>query len=237
MVARPLLLSLVLLTAPAHAELTKLGDFALTDTPKKSNFAKVKSVLGCAGSVRHVMRGDKLVGIEFSAAKCDARALEAALRKEYAGEPIVSRDGKAKLWEGKTSSVVLDTRASSVRLGAPGPGTKRTCFTDDGFAAFYQTFRDAVAAGKADAVAATFAFPIKDFEGTVRFKDAKALARQWSKLLDPADKQAIAGDLAATCDLGTETYDLSLSDSNLSLTARKVDGRWQWVEIDDQASG
>lgn len=236
MIARSLV-ALALLATPVHAELTKLGPYALTDTPKKSQFSKVKSVLGCAGSVRHVMRGDKLVGIELATSKCDARTLEAALRKEYTGEPIVSRDGNAKLWEGKTSAVVLDTRSASVRLGAPGPGAKRTCFADDGFAAFFQTFRAAVTAGKLDAAAASFAFPIKDLDAAVRIKDAKDFARQWPKLLDPADKQALAKDLEATCDLGTETYDLSLSNSNLSLTARKIDGRWQWVELDDQSGG
>jgi hypothetical protein len=231
-------LAIALVSSSAYAELAKLGDFALTDTPKKSGFAKVTAVLGCAGSVRHEMKGGKVVAVELSAEKCTKASVEAALAKEYPGvTPVTSPDGEAKLWEGKTTSVILRSGMSlAVRLVAPGPGAKRTCFADDGFAAFYKTFTQAVATNKADTIAASFAFPIKDFEGKVRIKDAKAFAKKWPKLIDSADLKELA-TLTATCDLGTETYSLGLSNSDTSFEARKVGDRWMWIEINDVARG
>lgn len=229
----------MLFSSTAYAELAKLGDFALTDTPKKAGFAKV-TTLGCAGSVRHEMGSGKVDAVELSAGdKCTKAALEAAIAKEYPGvTPITSTDGEAKLWEGKTSSVILRSGSGLyVRLVRPGAGAKRTCFADDGFAAFFKTFKDAVASNKADAVAATFKFPVKNYDDKVKFKDAKAFAKKWPKLIDAEDKKALAADLKPTCDLGVETYSLSLSDSYISLEAKKVGDKWVWVEINDQAPG
>ena len=57
-------------------------------------------------------------------------------------------------------------------------------------------------------------------------------------MIDDADKKEIAsGSLTPTCSIAVGTYDLSLSESNLSLEARQVGGKWMWVEINDQASG
>ena len=231
--------SLVMMTSVAHAELAKLGDFALTDTPKKAGFAKVTAVLGCAGSVRHEMSSGKVEAIELSADKCTKDALEAAITKEYPGvKPITSTDGEAELWEGKTTSVILRSGMSlSARLVRPGAGAKRTCFADDGFAAFFKTFTDAVASNKADAVAATFKFPVKDYEAKVRIKDAKAFAKKWPKLIDAADKTALATDLTATCDVVQQNYTLRLSDSYSSFEANKIGEQWFWVEINDEAGG
>lgn len=231
-------IALALFSSTAHAELTKLGEFALTDTPKKAGFAKI-TALGCAGSVRHELGSGKVVAVEFSADKCTKAGLEAALTKEYPGvTPIVNTDGSAKVWEGKTTSVIMRSGTSlSVRLVRPGAGSKRVCFADDGFAAFFKTFKDAVASNKVDAVAATFKLPIKDFEDKVRIKDAKAFAKKWPKLIDAADKQALATDLAPSCDLATESYNLRLSDSYMSFEAKKVGDKWMWVEINDEASG
>ena len=227
------------LSSTAHAELAKLGDFALTDTPKKAGFAKVTSVLGCAGSVRHEMGSGKVDAIELSAEKCTKAALEAAIAKEYPGvTPIASTDGDAKVWEGKTTSVILTSGMSlSVRLVRPGAGAKRTCFPDDGFTAFFKTFKDAVASNKADAVAATFKFPVKDYDDKVRFKDAKAFAKKWPKLIDAADKKALATDLTATCNVALQQYNLRLSDSYASFDAKKIGDQWFWVEINDESGG
>jgi hypothetical protein len=223
------------LLSPARAELTKVGEFSLTDKVKKAGFAKT-TVFGCKGNVKHDMGTGKITSVTFRAeGKCDAAAIEAAIRKEYPGEPLKSTDGAIKLWEGKTSSVMLT--GTEVRLGFPGPGAKRTCFAADGFAAFYQTFKAAVASGKADAAAASFKFPIKDFEDTVVIKNPKAFAKKWPSMLDAADAKALAGDLRPTCDNATDSYSLSLRDSNISLEAKQIGDRWFWVEINDQASG
>ena len=147
--------------------------------------------------------------------------------------------GVAKLWEGKTGSMmVITARTGSVtiRLLPPGPGAQRPCFADDGFAAFWKTFKESI--DKPDAVAKSFKFPLKDFDDTVKVKDAKTLAKKWSSMIDDADKKEIAsGSLTPTCSIAVGTYDLSLSESNLSLEARQVGGKWMWVEINDQASG
>jgi hypothetical protein len=232
--ARVAALVLILVSSlPAHAELAKLGDFSLTDKVKKAGFAKV-TLYGCKGSLKHDMGKGKVEGITFSADSA-CTAIEAAIKKEYPGAPLTSTDGLIKLWEGKTSSVLL-TRGE-LRLVLPGAGAKRTCFADDGFAAFLATFKTAVAGGKLDAVAATFKFPVKDYDDKVVIKDAKAFAKKWPAMLDGADAKALATELEATCNNPTDTYDLSLPESSFSLEAHKVGDRWLWVEINERAPG
>jgi hypothetical protein len=228
-----------LLALPATAEVTKLGDFSLGASQAKAKFAK-GSAFGCQGSFgQRIDAKNKISGVEFtSSGKCKAADVERLVEKEYGGKPIVSTDKKAKLWEGKTSAVIVVTRMSgvTVKLVTPGAGAKRACFPDDGFAAFWKTFKDGL--GKADAAAATFKYPIKDFEGKVVVKDAKAMAKKWPTLIDADDKKELAsGELLPTCSIDVETYDLRLANSYVSFEAKKIGDKWMWVEINDEASG
>ncbi len=230
-----------LFALPAHAELTKLGEWRIGAPIVKQPFIKSTTVLGCTGSLRQ--SGDKqrkVNAVVFSPdSKCDKKALQAAVEKEYGAKPIASTDKTAWLWEGKTTSVLISQGLSGdtrVTLLPPGPGAKRACFADDGFAAFFKTFVAAI--DKPDAAVATFKFPIKDFDDTVVAKDAKALKKKWASLIDPEDKKELAsGKLGPTCDVGTATYNLRLGNSNVSFEARQVGDKWMWVEINDEASG
>jgi hypothetical protein len=228
-----LALGLVIVVATgstAHAELAKLGDFALSDKIQKVKAAKA-TVLGCAGSVKHEVDTTKVTGLSFTGDKCDQAALAAAIQKEYAAKPITSTDGRTRLWEGKTSAIMLTGK--ELRLLPPGAGSKRACFADDGFPAFFKTFKDALAAGKADAVAAQFKFPIKDFDDKVVVKDAKAFAKKFDEMFDKDDRKA--GALEATCDVTLEYYETSLANSNFGLEARRVGDQWKWVELNFQS--
>ena len=222
----------------ARAELAKLGDFALTDKVKKAGFKKDVTVLGCKGTLQHDMDNAKVVGVRFSAdRKCDQTSVAAAIQKEYGGKPIASSDGKAQLWEGKTSSVMVVKGMSGieVRLGLPGAGSKRVCFSDDGFAPFLQSFKTALAAGKPDAVAPMFKFPLKDFDDKVIIKDAKAFAKKFDATFDK-DARAEAADLDATCDLAGESYEVSFDSSYFALEAKQVGGQWKWVEMNSRST-
>lgn len=237
---RALALSLVLFTLPAQAEITKLGDWAVGQPSRKQSFLKSVTALGCTGSLRQGGDKGKVTEVVFSPdSKCDKKALDAAIEKEYGAKPIWSTDKTARLWEGKTGSVLLKVGMSgdtTVKLGPPGAGAKRGCFADDGFPAFFKTFKGAL--DKPDAVAATFKFPIKDFEGKVVAKDARALVKKWPKLVEADDKSEIAsGKLVPTCDVGDETYNLRLSNSNVSFEAKRTGDVWQWHQINSEASG
>ena len=218
--------------APAGAELAKLDKLALTDKVKKVGFAKDVTVLGCKGSVRHELDKVKVIGITFTANdKCDLAAVSAAIQKEYPGKPIVSSDGKAKLWEGKTSSILLlDESRLQIRLITPGAGSKRPCFADDGFATFFQSFKNALAGNKADAVAAMVKFPLKDFEDKVFIKDAKTFVKKFDETFDESDRKE-AADLTAACDIREASYEVQLPNSNIDLEARQIDGQWKWAQI------
>ena len=226
------LVVVVATVSTAHAELAKLGEFSLTDKVKQVKEAKA-TVLGCSGSVRHEVDRVKVTGVSFTGEKCDQTALAAAIQKEYPGKPVSSTDGKTRLWEGKTTSVMLT--GSKLRLLSPGAGSKRVCFADDGFATFFKTFKDALASGKADAAAAMFKFPVKDFDDKVIVKDAKAFVKKFDATFDKDDRKE-AGELEATCDLTLEYYATSLSNSNIGLQARKTGDQWKWVEINSQST-
>lgn len=224
-------------SSSARADITKLGDFALGQEVKKPATAKV-TVYGCAGELRpEIDRSKKVSSVGFrGTSACKADAVAAAVAKE-AGVAAVANAAGDKLWEGTVASLILTKDfggALQLKLVAPGAGSKRTCWPDDGFAAFYAAFKTAVASGKADAVAASFALPLKDFEGKVKIKDAKKFVAQWPKLLDAGDAKGIgSGALTATCDLDVESYELSLPDSNGALKAKKTGGAWKWIQWND----
>jgi len=227
----------VVSAASARAELTSLGDFALGQKLAKAKFAK-GSALGCTGSFRQGLDSGKIREVSFSPdGACQAAALEAQLEKEYGGKPIVSVDKTVKLWEGKTGSAMLISSRSgslTVKVLRPGNGAKRACFADDGFAAFWKNFVATVE--QPAAVAASFAFPVKNYDDKVVIKDAKALAKQWPTLIDPADRKELAtGSVTPSCSVDTATYDLSLPESNLGLEARVVRGGWKFVEINHES--
>lgn len=237
---RSIVLAGLLFAPAANAELTKLGDYSLGQSLAKSVFVKSATVLGCTGSLRQEIEKGKVSAIEFTPdGKCDKRALEAAIEKDYGAKPIASVDKKTRLWEGKTgAAIVLQGMSGDVRVRvvAAGLGTKRVCFADDGFAAFWKSFKDNL--GKADAAAAMFKFPLKDFDDKVVAKDAKALAKKWPKLIDDDDKTEIAsGKLTPVCEFTTDNYSLRLGNSNVSFEAKQVGGKWMWVEINDVAGG
>lgn len=223
-----------------RAEVTKLGEFSLGQPLAKSKFAK-GALYGCQGSFRQDIAKGKIVGVEFtSSGRCNPSLITMAVKKEMGGaSPIVSTDKKAVLWEGKAGSVIVImpvTGGVTARLVAPGPGAKRVCFADDGFAAFWQTFKDSL--DKPAAAAELFKYPIKDVEDELVAKDAKALAKKWPSMIDGDDKKELAsGKLVPTCDLGTSTYDLRLGNSGVSFEAKQVGGKWMWVEINSEAGG
>jgi len=228
----------VSLSSTVSAEVTKLGEFSLGQSLAKWKMSK-GSVFGCPGSFGQKLANGKIVGVEFNSSKCKAADVEAAVKKEYGAAPIVSTDKTAKLWEGKTASVIVVSAISggvTVKLVPPGPGAKRVCFADDGFAGFLKTFKASI--DKPDAAAAMFAYPIKDFDGKVVIKDAKALAKKWPTLIDGDDKKELAsGALVPTCTMEIDSYSLRLGNSNVSLEAKKIGDKWQWVEINDESPG
>ena len=68
--------------------------------------------------------------------------------------------------------------------------------------------------------------------------DAKALAKKWKDVFDADDlKKIAAAELSAGCDVSNEEYRLSLEGSNKELQAKRTGDKWQWVELNDVASG
>lgn len=228
---------MVALAAPVNAEIVKLGDLALGQSVTTPKTVKIE-LFGCAGELRpEIDRSKKVVKVVFSATRCkDLQGLVAAITKDFGGTPIENTEG-AKLWEGKTASVMLGFPLApsrpSILLVPPGPGSKRACFADDGFAAFWSGFKTALATGKVDKVAPSFKFPLKNFEDKVVLKDAKALVKRWSSVFGAEDLAKIAnGSLTAKCNLSGEYYNLPLHGSNTALSARRVGDRWLWLEIE-----
>jgi len=223
----------IVAAAPVRAEVTKLGAFTLGQEVKKPATVKT-TVYGCTGELRpQINKAKKVVKVKFDGGKCKVGAIVAAITKAHGGAPIANAHGD-KLWEGKTASIILDAGHSApvVLLVPPGPGSKRTCFADDGFAAFWSTFKAAVATGNPATIAASFKFPLKDFEGKVKIKDAKAFATQWTEVIDNDDAKEIAGDLEATCRVDADKYELSLPGTYSELTATKVKRAWLWTSLD-----
>jgi hypothetical protein len=229
-----LLATLVLASVPARAEVTKLGDFKLGDKVKPKTVKA--TVFGCAGELYpDIDRTKKIKSVRFTGKSCKADAIAAAITKDFGGAPLANAAGD-KLWEGKKASIILGVSlgnapsAPVILLVAPGAGAKRTCWGEDGFAAFWASFKAAVTGGNADTIAASFAFPIKDVENKVKVKDAKDFAAKWASTFDPADLKGITGGkLEATCKVDDGEYKLRLDDSYSELTATKVKGKWLWT--------
>ena len=183
--------SLVLLVAAlaaspdVRAEVASLGGVALGQERAVAGTIKT-TVYGCAGRLYpDIDRKKKVIKVRFESDKCaDVAAAVAAITKEFGAAPIVSAEGD-KLWEGKRASLILSPSLSNyptspvLLLVPPGPGSKRTCWANDGFAAFWKAFVRSVVAGKPAAVATSFAFPLKDQDEKVKFKDAAAFAARW----------------------------------------------------------
>ena len=71
-----------------------------------------------------------------------------------------------------------------IHLELPGAGAKRMCFSQDGFAAFWKTFKAAV--DKPEAAVATFKFPVKDFDGKEAARERCADPDLRTRRLHPA---------------------------------------------------
>ncbi|MEO8707051.1 MAG: hypothetical protein ABI867_43895 [Kofleriaceae bacterium] len=232
-----IVLAVIALTGVAHAEVGKLGDFKLGDKVKPKTVKG--TVFGCAGDLYpDIDRSKKIKRVRFTAKTCKATAVAAAITKEFGAAPLTNAAGD-RLWEGKKASVILSTSLAAsessavILLVPPGAGAKRTCWADDGFAAFWTTFKTAVAGGKPEAIAASFGFPVKNFENKVKIKDAADFAPKWAAL-DATDIAGLgSGKLAAKCDVDDERYKLRLDDSYAELTATKVKGTWHWTALDE----
>ena len=229
----PILVVLVLATS-ADADITKLGDIALGQ-PGKTATVKT-TVFGCAGEIRtQVDRAKKVTYVELLTGACNRDAIAAAITKETGITPIPNADG-AKLWEGTTASLILQENV--VRLVPPGAGSKRVCWPDDGFVAFYTRFRAAVKSSNGTSIAASFAIPLKDYSGKVRFNTAKKLASAWTKLINGDDVSDIAeGTSKPRCSYEDESYRLRLPDSYGEIIARRINGMWKWVEYNEMSPG
>jgi hypothetical protein len=228
----------IIAVAPVRAEVRKLGKFALGQQVKRPSTVRT-SIYGCAGELRpSIDSTKKVVKVRFSGRRCKTDAVIAAITKAHGRAPIVNAQGD-QLWEGKTASVILSTALSVKRttpiilLVPPGPGSKRTCWSDDGFAAFWSTFKASVASGKPATMAASFAFPVKDYAGNVKATNAQDLLRMWGEVMDNEDvKQIVSGELAPTCRTDDDEYNLSLDSTYSELKATKVRGKWRWSKLD-----
>jgi hypothetical protein len=226
----------LLASAPARAEVTKLGGFSLGQKVRKPAIARM-SLYGCAGGLRpFVDTHKKVVQVRFSTRGCSVETVAAAITKHQKHAPIVNARGD-RLWEGKTASIILSASMSSqttpiILLVPPGAGAKRICWPGDGFDAFWSRFKAAVASGKPDAVAGSFLFPAKDYEGTVLFATARELANKWGDVIDHEDaKRIAAGELTPTCRVDGDRYKLILESSYYELDATLVKGAWKWSAV------
>jgi len=224
-----LALAILLLARAAHADVTKLGDFALGQEVKKPTTVKVK-LYGCTGELRPTTdRKKKVTRVRYEATACTLASAAAAITKQL-GAPISNPAGD-RLWEGKTASLVMTNRGGNAPLILlVAPATKRVCFPGDGFAAFWTDFKTAVANGKRNAIAASFAFPLKSFDGKVVIANAADFIDHYAEHFDAADLKAIAGGTsAAECKLAEEHYLLRLDSSNAELLATRIRGTWKWT--------
>jgi len=228
--------------SPVRAEVAALGGLALGQEVKKTSMTKT-TVYGCAGRLYpSTDRKHKVTEVRFEADSCkDVAAVVAAISKEFGGSPIANDEGD-RLWEGKRASVILSAslgRGPSTPvliLLPPGPGSKRTCWKDDGFAAFWATFEKALASRKPAAMAGSFRFPLKNSEGQVKFKDAAAFTSRWKELIDEADAAEIAsGELTPSCRLDLDHYTLRLPESYGELTATRARGSWRWSSLTEMS--
>jgi hypothetical protein len=226
----------VAVAAPARADITSLGKYQLGQKYKKEKLKKA-TLYGCAGKLYAEPGKDKTIAkVTFETdEKCAPAQITDAITKDFGGPPIVDAGGD-RLWEGTTASVIVVMEVGDtipiVYLLPPGPGSKRTCWADDGFAAFWAGFQKALASGKPDAIAATFTFPFKVDGGDVQWKDAKALAASWKDYMDPDDAKAfISGDKKPSCSYYYQRYEIYLTAQYADVYATKVGDTWHWTSV------
>lgn len=223
---------------PARAELKALGGYALGQKVKRPT-ARTTRLYGCRGQLRPAIdRRHRIVSVRFVGGKCNVRAVASAITRAFGKKPQVNPSGD-RLWEGKSASVILSTSHSLTRtmpiiaLVAPARASKRTCWGDDGFQRFWSGFRTALARDDSKAIARSFAFPLKDSEGTVKYTSSADLAAGWDEVLDRDDAALIAsGKLTPSCRFDTATYRLQLDRTYAVLKATRRRGAWRWTSVD-----
>jgi hypothetical protein len=224
-------LAVVLGATPASAEIDKLGGMKLGDKVKPR--ATPATLYGCAGTIAPDVDGARrVVRVRFRTKRCSPDALARAISREARTKPVANAIGD-QLWEGARSSVIISTslatKASPVILLVPAVRGARACWPNDGFATWWSGFTTALGAGKPEALAASFAFPVKDAQGAVKIARPADLAEAWAQV-DPEDVQQLrSGALAPTCSVDDQRYELSLGDSYIKLTATRVQGAWRWT--------
>jgi len=229
-------LALAAAASTARADITSLGGYSLGQKLTKYKAKKI-TLYGCAGTIEPRIEKKKVTRVLFEVAPgcAAAGAIADALTKELGSAPVANAEGD-KLWEGTTGSVIL-TKV----LGGGGdqpevlvvpPTTKRVCWPDDGFAAFWTGFQKAAASGKPAAMAPSFAFPFSDDDKYLEFKDAKAFAKTSTKLIGDDDAKAIAtGEKKPTCSVDEASYSIFLDGSNYDLAATRTGSTWQWTSM------
>jgi hypothetical protein len=236
----PITLAIVVAAAalptPAKAEITKLDKLALGQKWKKAKPKQI-TLYGCQGSLFAAPGKDKKVSkVTFeSASKCSLSAMATAITNEF-GSPAKTNANGDSLWEGTTASIIL-TQASyqpgvPIMYLVPPVAGKRVCWGDDGFDAFWASFKKAVATGKGAAIAASFKLPFTDEDGNFEIKDAKAFETRWTELIGKDDaKELASGTMKPTCSIPDEQYTISLGEPNGELKASRKGDAWQWSTI------
>jgi hypothetical protein len=234
----------------AHAEPTSLGGFSLGQTVAKGKTSVDAEAYGCKGSAyASVDKKHKVTAVTFDAepgscAGGEDGDMEAAFNK--VGDAIsADMGGKAnanaqgdQLWDGTKISMIENAGGNGgfpiieIHLLAAGPGAQRACW-DDGFAAFWDGFKQAVTAGDGKQLAASFAFPFKDRTGQVTtIKNAKAFAKRWKELLSDDSVSRLADpNNTAWCSLDDGSYAYLLDDPHGLLTAKKGKKGWKWSYV------
>ncbi len=238
-VTAALVLAVAVAPTVARAEITTLGGLQLGQKYKKAKPKKV-TLYGCPGNLYAEPGKDKKIAkVTFEAAeKCAAAGGVAdAIAKEFGGASIANANGD-QLWEGTTASVILtkamrgtEYEAPMVLLVPPGPGSKRICWPDDGFAPFWASFQKALATGKPDAIAASFTFPLRSGD-IVMFADAKEFAAKWTDLIEADDIKAItSGEKKPECSLDDQRYTIYFPAQYADVSAVKAGDTWRWSVI------
>lgn len=224
----------------ANAEIEKLGGFKLGDKVKAR--ATPAKVYGCGGTVTPDVDGkQRVVLVRFRSKRCNPDALARAIARETKAQPVVNPSGD-RVWEGAKATVIVSTSLATkvspvVLLVPPVKSGTRVCWAGDGFDVWWSAFKTALAAGKPEALAGAFAYPVKDAQGAVKIARAADLAEAWAQV-DPEDVAKVRnGGIEPTCKIDEAQYELSLGDSYIRMTARRVNGAWRWTVFDPYAPG